>query len=165
MACLPSHPALGVLVAVSCSCWRHWCGIQLGSAGGWNEMALLEPCNISCWIWDLSLCSVTIPKMVIKAANLPQGFPLLLVFCPQEFESREDCRRAAPSLLLKPAFRDNWRLYPQGRRTEQVCPQYSAVQHQLVWVLWLVWGEMEQHRSRGKCPLQNREVRSCCLSG
>lgn len=27
----------------------------------------------------------------------------------------------------------NWRLYPQGRRTEPACPQYSAVQHQFLW--------------------------------
>lgn len=104
--------SLGVLVAVNCCCWRHWCGIQLGSGGGLNEMPLLEPCNISCWFWDLSLCSVTIPKMVIKVANLPQGFLLLLVFCPQEFESREDCRRAAPSLPLKPAFQDELEIVP-----------------------------------------------------
>ncbi|KAI1241265.1 hypothetical protein IHE44_0009737 [Lamprotornis superbus] len=46
------------------------------------------------------------PQMVIKVANLPQSFLLLLVFCPQEFESREDCWGAAPSLPLKSAFQD-----------------------------------------------------------
>lgn len=48
----------------------------------------------------------------MKVANLLQGFLLLLVFFPQEFESREDCRRAAPSLLLKPAFQDEFEIIP-----------------------------------------------------
>lgn len=59
--------------------------------------------------------NVTIPKMVIKVANLPQGFLLLPISCPQESESREACRRAVPNLLLKPALQDELEIVPPRR--------------------------------------------------
>lgn len=87
---------------------------------------------------------VTIPKMVIKAASLPQGFLLLPVFCLQEFESREDCRRAAPSLSIKTCF---------PRQIGDCTPKEGEQSRPVLGVLlcnincsgplWLVWEEME----------------------
>lgn len=103
------------------------------------------------------------PQKGEKSCKPSTGLPLATCLLPPGvWEQRGLQEGAAPNLSVKMCFpRQTWRLYLRGGR-EQACPLYSI---SYAGVPWLVWEEMEQNRSRGECPSQNREVKSCCLSG
>lgn len=105
------------------------------------------------------------PQMVIKLANLSQGFlPLAPHLLPSGVWEQRGFSEGSPKPPIKICFpRQIGDCTPkEGEQSRAVLSSVSTINYS--GVLWPGWEEMEQHRSRGEYPSQNRET-AVCLGG
>lgn len=103
--------------------------------------------------------------MVIKLANLSQGFlPLAPHLLPSGVWEQRGFSEGSPKPPIKICFpRQIGDCTPkEGEQSRAVLSSVSTINYS--GVLWPGWEEMEQYRSRGEYPSQNRET-AVCLGG